>query len=265
MPTSSINGIDLSFVDQGRGQVLLFVHGFPLDHTMWDNQIKILSVSNRVIAPDLRGFGHSGVTDTIVTMAQFADDLAALLDYLSIREPIVLCGLSMGGYIAFEFWRRYTDRLCGLILCDTRAANDTPEASIARLALAERVLNEGTHFVAELMIPKIFAPITLHKQRDLIETIRQTIYRTDRRGIASASHGMAQRTDFTAELPRIACPTLVMVGENDLVSTVDEMQGIAQAIPHAQISIVENAAHMSPLEQPHSANAAIESFLRLIK
>jgi 3-oxoadipate enol-lactonase len=264
MNTFTINGTKLSFVDRGGGAVLLFVHGFPLDHSMWEGQIEGLSARHRVIAPDLRGFGRSGISEGIVTMAQFADDLAAMLDFLGIDEPAALCGLSMGGYIALEFWRRHTKRLQGLILCDTRAANDAPETAAGRLAVAEKVLREGSHIVADTMIPRLFAPISLQEQPHLVENIRQIIVRTDPRGIAAAALGMARRADFTAELPGIRCPTLFIAGESDVITPAAEMQEIAKAVPNAEFKTITQAGHMAPLEQPRAVNAAIADFLRRI-
>jgi pimeloyl-ACP methyl ester carboxylesterase len=261
MKTFSINGTNLSFVDRGAGAALLFVHGFPLDHSMWSGQIETLSARHRVIAPDLRGFGQSGVSEGIVTMEQFADDLAALLDFLTIREPVVLCGLSMGGYIALEFWRKYAKRLRALILCDTRAAGDTPAAAANRFVVAEKVLREGSNTVADAMIPRLFDPVTVEKQPDLVEKLKQVIDGTDPRGIAASARGMAQRADFTAELPRIGCPALVIVGQSDAISPVAEMQAISKAVPNAEFKIIPQAGHMAPLEQPSDVNTVIELFL----
>ena len=145
-------------------------------------------------------------------MAQFADDLAALLDALGISEPVVLCGLSMGGYIAFQFWRRHAARLRGLILCDTRAAADTPEAAAARAVMAERVLREGPAPLVETMLPRVLGETTRRQRPDLVENVRRMMMAADPRGIAAASRGMAERPDMTASLPQIRCPTLVVVG-----------------------------------------------------
>jgi len=261
MKTFSINGTKISFVDSGNGTPLLLVHSFPLDHSMWDGQIEALSARYRVIAPDLRGFGQSGVSEGVVTMDQFAGDLADLLVFLGI-DKVVLCGLSMGGYIALEFWRKYANRLRALIFCDTRAKNDTPEAAANRLVVAEKVIREGSHTVADAMIPKLFSPITMQEQPHLAEKIKQVIDRTDLRGIAAAALGMAQRADFTAELARIRCPTLLIVGESDAISPVAEMQAISKAVPNAEFKTIPQAGHMAPLEQPQAVNAAIEDFLR---
>jgi 3-oxoadipate enol-lactonase len=257
-----INGSEMSFADCGSGPVLLLVHAFPLDHTMWRGQIEKFSSAYRVLAPDLRGFGQSAAREEIAAMHQFADDLAGLLDILAIREPVVLCGLSMGGYIAFEFWRKYAARLRGLILCDTRAKNDTAEAAAARLLTADLVLREGSQRLIEAMISKLLCETTRQNRPDLVEEIKQVIARTDPRGIAAAARGMARRADFTAELPHIRCPTLVIVGQDDAVSPVAEMQELARAIPNAEFKIIENAGHLAALEQPEAFNAAIERFLK---
>jgi 3-oxoadipate enol-lactonase len=261
MQTLNINNSPLAYHDSGCGVPLLLVHGFPLDHTMWKGQFAALSDRCRIIAPDLRGFGGSGVSECVVNMELMADDLAALLDALSIDEPIVLCGLSMGGYIAFEFWRKYASRLCALILCDTRASADRPEVAASRLATADRVLREGTQPLVESMLPKIFSPQTFAAQPRKVEEMERIMMHTDPRGIAAASRGMAQRRDYSAELVNIQCPTLVLVGAEDALSPPAEMQPMAAAIPNAEYKIIPNAGHMSPLEQPDAVNAVIESFL----
>lgn len=251
-------------LDRGSGAPLLLVHGFPLDHTMWAGQIAELSNSVRVIAPDLRGFGSSPTRGEKATMVQFADDLAALLDHLAIREPVVLCGLSMGGYIAFQFWRKYADRLRGLILCDTRAAADTPEAAAGRHAMAERVLREGPGPLVDAMLPKLFAESTRQQRPEIVEGLRRVMMANDPRGIAAAARGLAERPDMTAVLAEIRCPTLVVVGQSDAISPPGEMRGIASAIPGADFVEISAAGHMSPLENPAEFNAAALKFFQRV-
>lgn len=261
MKTRTVNGVELSLVDQGSGMPVVLVHGFPLDHTMWNAQIDALSQDYRVIAPDLRGFGRSGLSDSTVTMQQFADDLAALLDGLEVDEPVVLCGLSMGGYVAFQFWQRYGSRLAGLILCDTRAVNDTPETAAGRLEMAERVLREGPAPLVEGMVPRLFAETTARDRPELVDSLRRVMMQTDPKGIAAAARGMAQRPDMTPKLPQIGCPTLVIVGSSDAISTPDEMRTIARAIPCARFVEIADCGHMSPMERPAELSAAILEFL----
>lgn len=261
MKTQTVNGVELAFVDQGAGTPVLLVHGFPLDHTMWNAQIDALSKDCRVIAPDLRGFGQSGAGDGTVTIGQLADDLAALLDGLGIDQPIVLCGLSMGGYVAFQFWQKHGGRLAGLILCDTRAVTDTPEMAAGRLEMAERVLREGPAPLVEQMMPKLFAQTTAKDRPELVDSLHRVMMATDPSAIAATAGGMAQRPDMVARLAEIDCPTLVIVGEQDAISTPDEMREIARAIPRARFVEIPGSGHMSPMERPAEVNAAMLEFL----
>jgi 3-oxoadipate enol-lactonase len=283
----SVRGTQLSCVDRGQGLPLLLVHGFPFDHSMWAGQIDVLSAHCRVIAPDLRGFGlsdtekgtgpicakhppgHSGklVQSPFlpVTMEQFADDLAAMLDALGVDEPIVYCGLSMGGYIAFQFCRKYAERLRGLILCDTRAAADTPEGAAARRAMAARVMVDGPAPLVEAMLPRLLAEATRRERPQLLDDMRAVMMSASPHGIAAAALGMAERPDMTAALAQIRCPALVIVGEGDAVSPPAEMRGIAEAIPVATFVEIPAAGHMSPLENPAAVNAAILDFLATLQ
>jgi len=261
MKTVKLRDATLSIADVGSGPTLLLVHGFPLDHSMWRHQLESLGDKYRVIAPDLRGFGAStGATDTI-TMDQLADDLADLLDGLDIAEPVTFCGLSMGGYVAWQFWQRHASRLDRLILCDTRAVADTDEAARGRSDMAQRVLSEGATIVAEAMLPKLFAETTIRERADIVEATRRVMQATAPVTVAGALRGMAQRPDMTSELPNVDVPTLVMCGEYDVISTVDEMRSIADALPNARFVEVSGSGHMSPLEDPIAVNAAIRSFL----
>jgi 3-oxoadipate enol-lactonase len=246
--------------NQGFGPALLLVHGFPLDHTMWRHQIRQFAGKYKVVAPDLRGFGASDISPGVVTMEDYADDMAALLDALRI-DKVVFCGLSMGGYIGFQFAKHYPDRLAGLILCDTRAVPDTPEAAKNREALAAKVLKEGTSVVAEDMMKKLFAPGTLEAGGDEVASIRAVMENARPEGVAAALHGLATRPDSRELLGQIEVPTLVIVGEHDVISPPDEMKAIADAIPGAEFLLVEGAGHMAPLEKPEAVNAAIGAFL----
>jgi 3-oxoadipate enol-lactonase len=228
---------------------------------MWTGQLDVLSQQCRVIAPDLRGFGRSDVTPGTVTMEQFADDLAALLDVLSIREPIVFCGLSMGGYIAWQFWKRHAKRLAALVACDTRAAADTPEAARGRLAIAEQVQSQGAQELVDSMLKKLFAEETLLTQPAFLTATQQVMLGSSPAGIAAALRGMAARPDMTSELARINLPTLVLCGEHDVISEPAEMRGIAKAIPNARFLEIPRSGHMTPLEQPMAVNAGLQELL----
>ena len=263
MKTIRCGRVDLNVLDQGAGRPVLLVHGFPLDHRMWRRQVEALSPTYRVIAPDLRGFGGSGGTAGTVTMEDFADDLNLLLDGLEVAEPVTFCGLSMGGYIAWQFWKKYPARLRSLVLADTRAAADTPEAARKRHETAQRVLAKGVEEVAKDMVPKLFAKGTLERQPELVESVRQVMLATSPEGVAAALSGMAVRPDFTGELGRIEVPTLVLVGAEDAICPPKEMRSIADAIQGARYVELAEAGHMSPLENADAFNAALEEFLPL--
>ena len=180
------------FVEQrGAGPVILLVHGFPLDHSMWHEQIAALAPDFHVIAPDLRGFGRSGGAADIVTMAQFADDLADLLTVLDVGTPITFCGLSMGGYIAWQFWKRHREKLARLILCDTRAAADTDEVAAGRLTTSDTVLRDGSGSLVDVMVEKLFAAGTKESNRGVIEATVKVINAAPPEGVAGALRGMA--------------------------------------------------------------------------
>jgi 3-oxoadipate enol-lactonase len=259
MPSFQLSHVRLNVRDEGQGTPVLLVHGFPLSHRMWEGQFA-LADRCRMIAPDLRGFGASEVTPGTVTMEQFADDLHALLNALDLPR-CVLCGLSMGGYIAMAFARKYPTRLAGLALCDTRAIADTPEGAAGRKKLAEKVLAEGPAPVVEAMMPKLFAARTATEQPGLLEETRAVMAATQPAGIAAALLGMAARADSTTLLPTLSVPTLVLVGAEDVISPAAEMRGIAAAIPNSRFVEVAGVGHMAPLEAPGACNAALADLI----
>ncbi|HVU87389.1 MAG TPA: alpha/beta fold hydrolase [Pirellulales bacterium] len=257
----SVGEAQFNVYERGAGPAVVFLHGFPLSHSMWMRQLDELGATNRLVAPDLRGFGRSTVTDGKVTMAQMADDVAGILDCMNIRQSVCLCGLSMGGYVAFEFWRRHRDRVRSMILCDTRSLPDTPEAAAGRHQTADRVLADGAGVVAEAMLPKLLGPRTRAEQPLVAEAVREMILATDPHGIAAALRGMAERADSTDLLSKITVRTLVLVGQEDAISPPDEMRKLAGGIPQAQFTVIPGAGHMSPLENSSAVNGAIAAFL----
>ncbi|MCP4190514.1 MAG: alpha/beta fold hydrolase [Planctomycetaceae bacterium] len=252
----------LSMFERGTGQPLLLVHGFPLDHTMWAEQCADLSDDYRVLAPDLRGFGGSDRIDaTEYSMQCFADDLAELLDQVGVDEPIVFCGLSMGGYIAWQFWQYHRERLRALILCDTRAAADAPEVARARRYMANHVMSEGTASLGAGMVTKLFAQATLDQQGAQLAQVRQVIANAAPESIAAAQRGMAARPDMTEYLAQIDLPTLLIAGEEDVITTPDEIRAISEQLPGSEFHLIAEAGHMAPTEQPQAVNSVIRQFL----
>lgn len=265
MNRAKLSKTTMHYEDRGAGVPVLLVHGFPLDHTMWAAQIDALAAVARVIAPDLRGFGRTplarGDAERGIVMDEYADDLAELLDVLAVDEPVVLVGFSMGGYIAWQFVRKYSKRLRALVACDTRAGADTDEARAGRLKMAEHVAEWGSARVAEIMLPKLFAPPTFQARPEVVEAARTLIERTSPDGIAAAQRGMAARPDMHDFLPSIQVPTLVLVGEHDAISPPAEMKAIADAISGAEYAEIPEAGHMTTTENPAAVNATVMRFV----
>ena len=261
MKKISIGTLHLNVVDKGVGKVVLLIHGFPLDHTMWQSQIEDLSRDFRIIAPDLRGFGASNSNDDSLSMAQFADDLDLLLTALEVEGSVTVCGLSMGGYIAWEFWRRHPQRLSRLILCDTRATADDAETRQTRIATAKRVLHDGSEFLAKMMVPKLFSQETLEQRLPLVEETRQVILQTRPASVAAALRGMAEREDASTWLSEIQIPALILCGVSDSITPVHEMQQLAKALPLSRYVTIPQAGHMAPLENPLVCNRELRNFL----
>lgn len=256
-----INGIRLYYVQAGQGTPLLFVHGFPLDHAIWQAQLEGLADIAHVIAPDLRGFGRSDAPEGVYTMDMQAQDLCALLDELRVERAVV-CGLSMGGYIALAFWRKYAARVRGLILVDTRAGADAPAARQGRLEMADKVRQQGAASVAEAMMPRLLAESTRQTLPHVVEFTRTMILRQPINGIVGAQLGMAERPDSTPLLSTISAPTLCVFGAEDVITPVEpEGKSLAAAIPGAKLVVIPNAGHLSNLEQPKVFNAAVREFL----
>ncbi len=256
------DGLELNVVCHGTGKPLVLVHGFPLDHTMWKHQIDDLSDTCRVIAVDLRGFGkNAAFTDSVLSMQQLADDVANVLDALKMDEPITYCGLSMGGYVGWQFWQRHRDRLGKLIICDSRALPDEPMQAKTRLKAADFVLEHGPAGLVETMMPKLFAASSTQRDPEMVATLKATMLSTPATTIAAAQRGMAARPDMTGELSKIDVPTQIICGELDEISTAEEMRAIAAAIPDADYVEIAGVGHMTPLEATAEVNVAIRNFL----
>jgi YbgC/YbaW family acyl-CoA thioester hydrolase len=255
----AIEGAELAVDVRGDGLAVLFVHGFPFDRTMWGAQLAGLTRCRR-IAPDLRGVGDSRATRAEYSMTRYAEDVVGVLDALEVRRAVV-CGLSMGGYIAFELLRRHPDRVRALILCDTRANADAADARQRRDELAALAVREGPDAVGERVIPNLLASSTRADRPEVLEQCRAMGRRYSVGGMVGALEAMRDRIDSTELLSRIAVPTLVMVGAEDPTSPPAVMQAMADAIPGARYVVIPGAGHVSPLEQPLTSSRAIADFL----
>lgn len=251
--------LEVAYDEAGSGAPLLLVHGWPHDRTMWAGQLGGLAPYARSIAPDLRGAGGSTVRGPY-TIDQYADDLVAFLDALGIARAIV-CGLSMGGYIAFSMLRRHRDRIRGLILSDTRATADTDEMRSNRARLIELIEQEGMDALAARQLTSSVARSTLERQPELVETVRRMMASVSADGATGALRAMADRPDSTSLLATIDVPTLVVGGAEDAVTPPEVLRAMAAQIPGSRVEIIEQGGHLCPLERPAAFNHVVSEFL----
>jgi YbgC/YbaW family acyl-CoA thioester hydrolase len=257
----TVNGVSLAVEREGEGPAILFVHGYPLDRTIWAHQLAHLDGWQR-IAPDLRGFGLSDAPDLGYSLPTYADDLAALLDALHVDE-VVLCGLSMGGYVAFEFLRRYRERVRGLVLMDTRADADAPETRRARDQQIALAREHGAGAVAEGMLPRLLAPDTYRHDPSLAERVRAMMTATPVPGLVGALAAMRDRPDSTPMLGALGdLPTLVVAGEHDQLTPPTQAEAMAASIPGARAAVIPGAGHLPPVEAPEVVTHVLAGFLR---
>jgi 3-oxoadipate enol-lactonase len=256
----SVAGAELACEVTGTGLSVLLLHAFPLGLVMWDEQAAALEGSHRVVRFDCRGFGGSPPGDSLLTMERIADDAVGVLDRLGMPSAAV-GGLSMGGYAALALVRRHPDRVRALVLADTRAGADAPEAKATRATQAENVRREGAAAIADAVLPKLLGA-TSHKERpELVTRVRRIIESNPPRGIADALAGLAARADSTATLREIRVPTLVVVGEEDTITPPAEAEALHRGIAGSRLAVIPRAGHLSNMENPAEFNRQVGAFL----
>jgi 3-oxoadipate enol-lactonase len=256
----SVNGVNLAVEVRGEGPAVLFIHGYPLDRSIWTHQLATLDGWCR-IAPDLRGLGQSDAPDLGYSIETYAADLAALLDLLGV-DRVVLVGHSMGGYIAFEFLRRWKPRVRGLVLVDTKAEADTAEGKRNRDVAAATARELGAEAIADGMLPKMLGHSTRTGMPATVERVRATMAAVPVAGIVGALGAMRDRPDSTSQLPDLAgLPTLVIVGDEDEVTPPAQARAMADAIPGASLVVIRSAGHLPTVERPVETTDAILAFL----
>ena len=256
----TVNGVSLAVDVRGEGPAVLFVHGYPLDRRIWAPQVEALDGWRR-IAPDLRGMGESDAPDLGYAMATYAEDLVALLDALEVDRAVV-AGLSMGGYVAFELVRRWRDRVRGLVLVDTRAEADTPDARRRRDAAAQQARELGAAAIADAMLPDMLAPASRTRNPALADRVWRIMSATPVAGIVGALSAMRDRPDSTALLPTLdGIPTLVLVGAEDRITPPAGARAMADRIPAARFAVIPDAGHLPTLEAPEATIAELRTFL----
>jgi 3-oxoadipate enol-lactonase len=252
-------GIELAYEDAGTGQPVLFIHGWPHNRTLWAAQLSGLATHARCLAPDLRGFGGSSVSPPY-TIDQYADDLAALLGVLGVDRAVV-CGVSMGGYVALSMLRRHAHLLRALILTSTRATADTPEARDQRMRLIAFVRERGVEALAGRQLKAMVGETTFDARPDVREALRLLMAGAPAGGVIGALEAMAARADSTDLLAGINMPTLVVSGREDTFTPPDEVRGLAAAIPGARLEVIEGAGHVCCYERPVAFNHVVSDFL----
>jgi 3-oxoadipate enol-lactonase len=257
---ATIGGRTVRYLDAGGGWPVVLIHAFPLNADMWRAQLERVPEGWRFIAPDLRGFGADAAAPGSITLDDMAGDIAALLDELAI-DPAVIGGLSMGGYVTFALFRRAPERFSGMILADTRASADTPEGLEGRRQMIAMARSQGASGVAQSMLPKLLGKSSHEKRPDLSRRVRAMIERSSPDGIVAAIEAMMARPDATKDLSRISCPTLVIVGEEDVLTPVTDAVALQNQIARSRLVILPQAGHLSNLEVPDGFALAVSDFL----
>jgi 3-oxoadipate enol-lactonase len=255
---SSIGSIE--YLEAGAGWPAILLHAFPLHAEMWRPQLERVPHGWRLIAPDMRSFGTGRSNPGSPTMGDYAAGTIALLDALEIDRAII-GGLSMGGYITFELFRRAPERFTGVVLADTRAQADTPEGRQARRNMSELVRTQGPAAVAQQMLPKLLSEGTLRGRANLVSRVRAMIEQSQVAEIDAAIQALMTRPDSTPELARISLPTLVIVGAMDTVTPLTDSELLHREIPRSQLVVLDDAAHLSNVEAADEFSVALENFL----
>jgi 3-oxoadipate enol-lactonase len=260
MSKIQVDNIQIAFDDSGTGPAVVLLHGFPFNRSLWNEQVAVLSGSHRVITPDLRGFGDSDAAEGPAAMSRMAEDVVKLMDALGISNATI-GGLSMGGYVVLAFFKLFPERVKALVLADTRPQSDTEEGKQARAEQAKKVLSEGMLGIVNSMLPKLFTPESVSKRPDSVKRIRDMMIKTKPAGAAAALLGMAERADHTETLSGINVPTLILVGRDDAITPVADSENMQQRIPGSRLVIIENAGHVSNVEQADVFNAELKTFV----
>lgn len=250
----------VGYDEAGSGMPLLLLHGFPHDRSLWAAQLAAPPRGARMLAPDLPGFGESASAE-VPSLEHWADWVASVLDALGIDRAVV-GGLSMGGYLAFAFWRRHPQRVAGLVLADTRAGADSLDGQEKRVAMQAQVLKEGPAAIAAAMLPGMVGKTTRAERPRAVEYLDAMMRRASVAAIHDALEAMRTRRDSTPTLPTITVPTLVICGDEDALTPVKESQAMHAAIPDAQLAVIPGAGHASCVEHPAAFNAVLSGWLQ---
>lgn len=260
----AINGVQMHWREAGTGDPLILLHGFPFNCELWEPQLNAVPDGWWYIAPDLRGFGKSEDSGSdALTMDRHADDILALMDHLGIDQAVI-GGLSMGGYVALSLIMRYPDRVRALVLAATRASADSEEARRNRLEQAATVRKSGIKVVVDSMLPKLFSAHSKMKVPETVTRVRKMMDGTSAETMARALEGMAQRKDYSADLPNIGVSTLVLRGEQDEIIPAGDMEAIARTVRGARHEVISLAGHLPNVEAPDVFNKILTHYVTML-
>jgi 3-oxoadipate enol-lactonase len=257
----NVNAIDLSYDDVGEGSIpIVFLHGFPFDKTMWHEQLDYLQATHRVIACDIRGFGKSIDEESHLSMDLFANDLILFIDKLNL-DKVIICGLSMGGYIALNAVQRFPSRFEALILCDTQCIADSHDVKAKRFKTIDDVKEYGETNFNEGFIKNVFHEDSLTNRQEVVEKLRSVVFANSQHIISQGLIALAERSETCSFLDDIAMPTLIICGREDAVTPLDESKFMNKQIKGSVLHVINNAGHVSNLEEPRKFNKLIRDFL----
>jgi 3-oxoadipate enol-lactonase len=264
MPQITSGDADIFYEVLGSGPPVVLLHPFPANHELWKPAAQALVSRYQVILPDLRGHGDSGVGEGPATMEKHAVDIARVLDHEEIGHA-PFAGVSIGGYVLFEFWRRYRARVDALVLCNTKAEADTPEARSGRLQAAADVMERGTEPFFESMLPKLIGKTTQSTRPDLVEGALRMMRKMSPQDVAMVQRGMAERQDSLETLKTINVPTLIVTGDEDVLTGLAEAELMRRNIPGSQMKVITKAGHYSPWEQPEEVGKLVRQFVDTVR
>jgi pimeloyl-ACP methyl ester carboxylesterase len=260
LPSQRSGDAEIFYEIRGSGPPVVLLHPFPCDHEFWHPVAAALESRYRLVLPDLRGHGDSEIGSGPVFMQKHASDISRVLDAEGIGKTAFV-GCSIGGYVLFEFWRRFRARVTAIALCDTRPQADNAEARANRLQAADAVLEQGTEPFIETMIPKLMGRTTVGTRPDLVAGARAMMRKMSAEDISQVQRGMAERSDSVADLKTIDVPTLIVIGEEDALSTVADGELMRQSIAGSQLRVIPKAGHYAPWEQPELVGKILRQFL----
>lgn len=244
-----------------KDKSVVFIHGFPFDHSMWDEQVSFLNKDYFCVTYDIRGLGKSNPGTGQYTIEMFTDDLFAIIDELKLNKPVV-CGLSMGGYIALRAVEREQQRFSGLVLCDTKPQPDDNQGKLKRAAGIKRIDSAGIDGYMEDFMPQCWLPENITEMKDKYDAVLNRAKESSPLGVKGCLLAMAGRTDTTPFLEKITIPSLVLCGNNDKFTPPEQMRETAAKIQGAEIVISPRSGHLPPIENPSLVNDVLKGFLK---